>query len=108
MDRISSRVDAIEGGMDGMTNNVDKAIQDVNQNWKKIIQTLDKNLLRKRNHPFYAIDRLLNKYGYVRKNSIQRKRKYEEYEEYDSYDYDEQYGDEGEYHYDDFEFDDLY
>ena len=84
-----------------MTNNVDKAIQDVNQNWKRIITTLDKNLLRKRNHPFYAIDRLLNKYGYEKKSSVHRRRKYDKYDYYDDND---DYEDMEEYSNEDFKF----
>ena len=83
-------MDAIEGGMgtigNGMTTTVDKAIHDVNQKWKKIIKTLDKNLLRKGNHPYFAIDKLLSEYGYVKKRRLNMRRKYKIYDYYDDED----------------------
>ena len=84
-------MDAIEGGMgtigNGMTTTVDKAINDVNQKWKKIIKTLDKNLLRKGNHPYFATDKLLSECGgYVKKRRLNMRRKYKIYDYYDDED----------------------
>ena len=91
VDQISDRVDAIEGGIgsieDGMTNTIDKAIQEEKNKWKKIIRTLDRNLLRKRNHPYFSIDKLLNKYGYVKKGTVNKRRRYEIYDYYELEDF---------------------
>ena len=91
VDQISDRVDAIAGSVgtieDGMTNTVDKVIQEHKHKWKKIIKTLDKNLLRKRNHPSFSIDNLLNKYGYVKKSTLHKRRKYEIYDYYELEDF---------------------
>ena len=89
VNRMSNRLDAIEGGISGMSNAKDSVIQDVNSKWTEVIKPLDKNLLRRKNHPLLAIDRLLNKYGYVNKKRVSplRRRKDHKYE----YDYDNDY-----------------